>query len=83
MTAITIERLRSREHQLHAYCHVCDRWKVLDLDEMLALWNGLTHAPTEVQCEDCGQFGLLRVRNVVAPPVEAGHAGVEHRAFTG
>ena len=83
MNPVTIEWLRSREYQLHAYCHVCDRWKLLDLDDMLALWNELTHAPTEVQCTDCGHFGLLRVRNVLAHAAAPEHADVADRALTG
>ena len=83
MNPVTIEQLQSREHQLHAYCPACDRWKVLNLDEMLTLWRALEHAPTEVQCTECGHFGLLRVRNRVAPSSDAQHADVTDRALTG
>ena len=82
MNPVSIERLRSREYQLHAYCPVCDRWKVLDLDEMLNLWHGLDQAPTEVQCTDCGHFGLLRVRNRIASPRDAEHADIPNRALS-
>ena len=70
MDTITIERLRDREHQLHAYCHICERWKVLNLDDMLLQWGGLAHAPSEVQCSECGQFGMLKVRRRLARRVE-------------
>jgi hypothetical protein len=70
MDTITIERLREREHQLHAYCHVCDRWRVLDLDAMLQQWATLVAAPTEVQCPECGAFGILKVRSQVAQPAD-------------
>jgi hypothetical protein len=84
MTAVTIERLRSRDYQLHAFCPVCDRWKLLDLDEMLALWDGLAEVPSEVQCDDCGQFGLLRVRTRVAPSAaDVEHTDATDRALTG
>jgi hypothetical protein len=69
MENITIERLREREHQLHAYCHHCDRWRVLDLADMLSRWQGLVLAPTEVPCADCGELGLLRIRR--RPPLFA------------
>jgi len=69
-TAITIKELHDRTHQLHAYCPVCDRWKLLDLDDMLARWCGLEQPPSEVQCSDCGHFGLLRVRRQVARRLE-------------
>ena len=69
-TTITIERLPERTHQLHAYCHVCDRWKLLNLDDMLARWRGLEQPPTEVQCSDCGHFGRLRVRTRLGRRVE-------------
>jgi len=83
MNPVTIEQLRSREHQLHAYCPACDRWKVLNLDEMLTLWRALEHAPAEVQCTECGHFGLLRVRNRVALPGDAQHADRKDCALTG
>ena len=83
MAPVTIERLRSRDYQLHAFCPVCDRWKLLDLDEMLTLWDGLTHAPSEVQCSDCGHFGLLRVRDRLAPAADVEHPDVADRALTG
>ena len=83
MNPVSIERLRSRQYQLHAYCPVCDRWKVLNLDEMLQLWRGLDQAPTEVQCTDCGHFGLLRVRKrKIASPVDAQHGDVPDRALS-
>jgi hypothetical protein len=83
MEPVSIERLRSREYQLHAYCPVCARWKLLNLDEMLDLWRGLDRAPTEVQCADCGHFGLLRVRTRIVPPADAEHADVPDRALGG
>ena len=84
MNPVSIERLRSRQYQLHAYCPVCDRWKLLNLDEMLELWRGLDQAPTEVQCTDCGHFGLLRARNQkIASPVDAQHGDVPDRALGG
>jgi hypothetical protein len=62
MQTFPIEQLRAGEHQLHAYCHLCDRWRVLDRDDMLSQWRGLAWTPSEVQCADCGEYGILKVR---------------------
>lgn len=39
---------------LHAYCHVCGRWRLLD--GSAAVLGG------EARCPDCGQLGLVRAR---------------------
>jgi phage terminase large subunit GpA-like protein len=82
-TTITIERLHERTHQLHAYCPVCDRWKLLNLDDMLARWHGLEQPPTEVQCSDCGHFGLLRVRTRLARRVQPEPAILANSSLAG
>jgi hypothetical protein len=79
-TIVTLERLREREHQLHAYCHLCDRWRVLNLDDMLQQWRGLACAPDEVPCTACGQMGILKVRRQVARDVEREAPTVASRA---
>ena len=65
-----IEKLRAGEHQLHAYCHCCNRWSALGVDEMLVQWRDLEHVPSVVPCADCGEFGMLKVRNRMAAPRE-------------
>jgi hypothetical protein len=82
-TVITIERLRDREHQLHAYCHLCDRWRVLNLDDMLRQWHGMASAPHEVQCSACGQMGILKVRRRLARRVEHEPAIFAHWSLAG
>lgn len=74
MDAFPIELLRHREHQLHAYCHLCDRWRVLNLDDMLSQWRGLEYAPAEVRCSECSGFGILKVRRRLARHVQPGSA---------
>jgi hypothetical protein len=70
MEPFPIELLRDRKHQLHAYCHLCDRWRLLDLDHMLSQWRGFSYAPSEVQCSACGEFGIVKVRRRLARPLE-------------
>ena len=82
-TTITLERLQDGEHLLHAYCPACDRWRVLDRERMLREWQGLAHAPSEVQCADCGQFGLLKVRRNRAKPLEFKPAPLESGLLAG
>ena len=65
-----IEKLRAGEHQLHAYCHCCNRWSALSVDEMLLQWRDLEHVPSVVPCADCGEFGMLKVRSKLAAPRE-------------
>ena len=47
---------------LHAYCHLCERWRVLDADELGIEWTSGSAAPSVAQCPDCGEFGLVKVR---------------------
>ena len=79
-TSITLERLREREHELHAYCHLCDRWRVLNLDDMLQQWRGLECVPEEVPCTACGQMGILKARRRVARRSEHKPPAVASRA---
>ena len=83
MDVFPIELLRDREHQLHAYCHLCDRWRVLSLDDMLSQWRGHAHAPSEVQCPECGEFGILKVRRRLARDLQHGPAATAGWSLAG
>ena len=58
----TIRDLQRRDHQLHAYCHLCDRWRVLDIDGMVREGRGGFGPPIAVRCPDCGELGIVKVR---------------------
>lgn len=47
---------------LHAYCHLCERWRVLDASDLGIEWASDAKPPAVAQCPDCGEFGLLKVR---------------------
>jgi len=63
----SIAGLLAREHELHAYCCRCDRWRVLDLAQMVRQGRGDIRLPLRVRCRDCGAPGQLQVR----PPMPA------------
>jgi hypothetical protein len=63
----TIAGLHEREHELHAYCLHCDRWRVLDLEGMVRRGLGARRLPLTVRCRECGEVGTLQVR----PPMPA------------
>jgi len=83
MENMNVETLRAGTHQLHGYCHCCDRWTLLDLEEMLLRWRDLQHVPSVVQCEDCGEFGILKVRTKLAPPGERPQAMLQDGSLAG
>jgi hypothetical protein len=58
----TIAGLHSRAHELHAYCPRCDRWRVLDLAELIDRGFGEHRLPLRVRCGHCGGPGQLQVR---------------------
>jgi hypothetical protein len=58
----TIAGLHSRAHELHAYCLRCDRWRVLDLESLVACGLGERRLPLRVRCARCGEPGQLQVR---------------------
>jgi hypothetical protein len=47
---------------LHAYCHLCERWRVLEADSLGIEWAPGSTPPAVAQCPDCGEFGLVRMR---------------------
>jgi ribosomal protein L37E len=63
----SIAGLHDRTHELHAYCHRCDRWSVLDLEAMVRRGFGARRLPLTVRCLRCGEVGTLQVR----PPMPA------------
>jgi RNase P subunit RPR2 len=63
----SIAGLHAHRHELHAYCHRCDRWRVLPLERMVAEGKGSLRLPLRVTCRDCGKVGQLQVR----PPMPA------------
>jgi hypothetical protein len=52
---------------LHAYCHLCERWRVLEADDLGIEWSAGSTAPAVAQCPDCGEFGLVKVRLPASP----------------
>lgn len=63
----SIAGLHDRNHELHAYCSCCDRWRVLDLAAMVRQGRGAVRLPLRVRCKECGTTGQLQVR----PPMPA------------
>ena len=63
----SIAGLHQHNHELHAYCGRCDRWRVLDLEAMVRQGRGNVRLPIRVRCRDCGAVGQLQVR----PPMPA------------
>jgi hypothetical protein len=63
----SIAGLRERQHELHAYCGRCDRWRVLDLVLLVRRGLGDRRLPLRVRCLRCGEIGTLQVR----PPMPA------------
>ena len=61
----SIAGLHQHNHELHAYCPCCDRWRVLPLAELVAAGQGERRLPIRVRCHTCGEIGQLQVR----PPV--------------
>jgi ribosomal protein L37E len=61
-----IAGLYTHGHQLHAYCRRCDRWKVLDLAQLIVEGQGDRRLPVTVRCRRCGDVGQLQVRPPMA-----------------
>jgi RNase P subunit RPR2 len=73
-----ISGLHERQHELHAYCCRCSRWRVLDLALMVRAGQGAMRMLLRVRCRECGEVGQLQVRppmptrastGWIAPPV--------------
>jgi hypothetical protein len=86
----TLAGLFDRQHELHAYCRRCDRWRTLDLQGLVARGFGTRRLPLRVRCHACGEAGQLQVRppmpqrassGWIAPPVPvAGQVAATSRA---
>jgi hypothetical protein len=63
----SIAGLHERQHELHAYCHPCDRWRALDLALMIRRGLGDRRLPLAVRCSECGEPGMLQVRPPMPP----------------
>jgi len=63
----------SHDHQLHAYCHTCDRCATLPVADMIAAGQGSHRLPFTVRCSWCGAVGRLQLRPPV--PTRAGSVG--------
>jgi len=61
----SIAGLHAHQHQLHALCLRCDRWRALDLEGMVRQGLGARRLPLVVRCRECSEPGQLQVR----PPV--------------
>jgi DNA-directed RNA polymerase subunit RPC12/RpoP len=46
----------------HAYCHRCERWRVLEADVFTVDFSIDTEAPTVATCPACGEQGLVKAR---------------------
>lgn len=60
----TIPGVHASEQLLHAFCHLCGRWRILDADEVIRDRRGHMMLPITAECPDCGEPGLVRVRPI-------------------
>jgi hypothetical protein len=58
----TIAGLHERQHELHAWCSRCERWRALDLERLVREGLGGRRLPLRVRCQGCGEPGTLQVR---------------------
>ena len=54
--------LHRHQHELHAYCPSCARWREIPLAELVAAGLGERRLPLKVRCRVCGKLGRLQVR---------------------
>ena len=53
---------------LHAYCHRCEKWRVLEDEAFVVDFCVGAALPDEARCPDCGEYGLVKMR---LPPTRA------------
>jgi NAD-dependent SIR2 family protein deacetylase len=53
---------------LHAYCHRCEKWRVLEAEAFAVDFSVGAEPPDEAPCPDCGEYGLVKMR---LPPTRA------------
>ncbi len=63
---------------LHAYCHRCEKWRVLEADAFTVDFAVELDPPAEAPCPDCGEYGLVKVRLPTTRRPEAGLLLLEH-----
>jgi hypothetical protein len=54
--------LHARDNDVHCYCNHCERWRVLDLQRLIAVGKGETRLPLRVRCLRCRQLGETQIR---------------------
>jgi hypothetical protein len=59
--------MNDREHPgqaplLHAFCHRCERWRVLEAEAFTVDFCVGPDQPGVTRCPDCGEDGLVKVR---------------------
>ena len=47
---------------LHAFCHRCEKWRVLAAEAFAVDFYVGAEPPDEARCPDCGEYGLVKVR---------------------
>jgi hypothetical protein len=65
----SLEGLHEHQHEVHCYCSKCERWRVLDLQRLIAIGEGGTRLPLRVRCLRCRQLGQAQIR----PPMPTQH----------
>ncbi|HET9694003.1 MAG TPA: hypothetical protein VFP48_06440 [Steroidobacteraceae bacterium] len=63
---------------LHAYCHRCEKWRVLEADALTVDFTVDLDPPAEALCPDCGEYGLVKVRLPATRRPEAALLVLEH-----
>ena len=47
---------------MHAFCHRCERWRVLEADAFAVDFCVGPDQPGVARCPDSGEYGLVKVR---------------------
>jgi len=50
----TLAGLHQHNHELHAYCVACDRWREIPLAELVAAGLGDRRLPIKLRCSSFG-----------------------------
>ena len=63
---------------LHAYCHRCEKWRVLEAADFAVDFCVGAQPPDEARCPDCGEYGLVKMRLPPTRPRETALLVQEH-----